>query len=69
MKKFANRFSVMIWAFVCVLLWCAFISGDAYVNAVVIILSVFGMIVGYCHIEKDMNESEKRFINKLDSWI
>lgn len=66
--KNVNRFSVMLWIFAIILASCIF-RANAYANAVIILVSVFAMMLGYCHIEKNMNEKERRFINKLDSFI
>jgi uncharacterized membrane protein len=67
MKK-VNRFAVMLWVFAIIMVSCIFRS-NAYQNAVIILLSVCGVMIGFAAIEKRMNEKEKRFFNKLDSFF
>ena len=63
MFKKINRYKVLfgIWAFI--LSWCVFFSTDVYINLIAIFGGLGVLIMAFCHIEKNMNESEKRFFN------
>ena len=63
MKRF-NRFIVIISLWAMLLGFCAFVSTNVYLNAIVLSLGFCAALVGFAYVEENMNEKELRFFNK-----
>lgn len=63
MKRF-NRFMVIISLWVMLLGFCAFVSTNVYLNAIVLFFGFCAALVGFAYVEENMNEKELRFFNK-----
>lgn len=65
MKKTINRFKALLVLWAVVLVFCAFISTNVYLNGFIIFCGILAMALAFGRVEKDMNDAEKGFFEKL----
>ena len=63
--KQINRFKVLIALWAILLGYCALISTNVYLNAIVLFFGFCAALVGFAYVEEHMTEKEERFFNNL----
>jgi hypothetical protein len=60
-----NRFIVLFAVWALLLAYCAFVSTNVYFNVCAVFGGFCALILGFAYVLDNMNESEKRFFNRI----
>lgn len=64
MKKI-NRFKILFFLWGALLYYCAVISTNVYINAILLFFGFMLLLCGFAYVDENKNEKEEKFSEKL----
>ena len=66
-----NRITIIFGAWCALLIWCAFFSNNAYINAFALYLGLMLAVLGFAYIDesKKQTNGEKWMFNKFSQFV
>lgn len=60
-----NRVKALLFVWCVILCFCIFVCNNAYMNVIILSVSMIGILFAFMHICEKLTDKEKKFINKF----